>query len=159
MVRPAISRSRSREIVSVSGSSGTLREFGPSRQLAPPDVGSELLSLELDRRGELPAPVARLHDRVPEAGHRKDAPARRDEIAGGIALGSGMKDERIARHRRNLNSITRAGFLRISARGEYGGHRGLFPGKNRIRTQRLAARHPAHRIRERLAELKGGQNH
>src|SRR6185437_2381088 len=54
MVRPETSWSRSRAIVSVSGSSGT-----PS-QLAPADVGAELLAVELDARGELLARALRV---------------------------------------------------------------------------------------------------
>ena len=46
MRAPATSRSRSRAIVSVSGSSGT------SFELAPSDIGAELLSLEVDLASE-----------------------------------------------------------------------------------------------------------
>src|SRR4051794_27878084 len=76
--RPVISRSRSRAIVSVSGSSGTDVLMLPL-DLAPPDVGPVLLAGEAHPLGDLEASELREFHARRYGADREDAPARGDE--------------------------------------------------------------------------------
>ena len=86
MRAPATSRSRSRAIVSVSGSSGTPCE------LAPADVGAELLALELDLLAQAPGCALRLVERSPSPVTASTRPPAVTSDAVGAAPRAGVKD-------------------------------------------------------------------
>src|SRR5258705_9016704 len=77
--RPRISRSRSRAIVSVSGSSGTRLPL--AGDLAPPDVGAVLLAGELDLLGVPKAGSLGFLDRRRHRAHLQHPPPGPDEAA------------------------------------------------------------------------------
>src|SRR5690242_3578012 len=77
---PVIARSRSRAIVSVSGSSGT-GSLRLALDLAPPDVGTVLLSFEADALDVFHAPGLRELDARRDGADGEDAPAGGDELA------------------------------------------------------------------------------
>src|SRR5258706_5022314 len=68
ILRPRIAPSRSRAIVSVSGNSGT------AHNLPPPDVASQLLSLERHPLGVGSRQLRRLDEARRDNGHRKHPP-------------------------------------------------------------------------------------
>src|SRR5215208_4580220 len=70
---PERSRSRSRAIVSVSGSSGTAHRF------APPDVVAELLVLEPHSARVLHASGVRVIEGIANAGYGEHSAASRDQ--------------------------------------------------------------------------------
>src|SRR5579859_1286870 len=86
---PLISRSRSRAMVSVSGSSGTPVE------LSPTDIRSVLLARELHAAGVVLAAAAGIWHRVTDASDGQDATAVGDERAVLVGLRAGVEDQDI----------------------------------------------------------------
>src|SRR5690606_6196117 len=89
IVAPRSRRSRSRTIVSTSGSSGILRD---SLDLAPGDVAAEVSVLDSETGHAGPARLRGGPHGISEAGYRQDATARGDET-GVAARGSGVQDQ------------------------------------------------------------------
>src|SRR5450432_2138141 len=86
IIEPDSARSRSRAIVSVSGSSGTPLQF------PPPDVATELLPLELDRTRDARTLALGVRERRADGGHGEDSSARSDQLASRIERCSRVKN-------------------------------------------------------------------
>ena len=125
-LRPTISRSRSRAIVSVSGSSGTPRRFGSLEKL---NRASSRQPMSV--RCCLPANVTLLakprlrscasSNVCAEARDGEHAPARGDQIAVRGALGAGVKDEHVIRCSWDLDAVAGARLVGISGGRQHGG--------------------------------------
>src|SRR5689334_11032974 len=100
---PVTARSRSRAIVSVSGSSGTARS-GRARELAPADVRAELLPLELDASRVSRAELLRFVHGWRDPGDCQYAAAAGNELTVRRALGAGMEDQYVGRRWRELDT-------------------------------------------------------
>src|SRR5687768_13910041 len=111
---PLISASRSRAIVSVSGSSGTAAKF------APANVGPVVAAAELDVPGVVRAQPLCLVERRCDCGDRKDAPAGGHELACVVASRSGVKDEHVhVLDAWQSHDVARLGLLRIAQRRDH----------------------------------------
>src|SRR5262245_36562118 len=144
-------------MVSVSGSSGTLRYFGTARKFAPADVGPVLFALELNGGSELLTSVARLLDGFSEARDGEDPAPRRNQLARGIALGAGVKDQHVFGHGRNLDEVARPRLLGIAAGGEHRRQRRVLPGQRGVGAEGFAPRNVAQPVRYRQARLERGK--
>src|SRR5688500_19302764 len=135
MTAPPRRRSRSRAMVSVSGSSGILRAL----ELAPADVTTELLPLERDRLRERRAPRLGLGQRLRRSGDRKDASACGDERAVVATSRTGVED---------LDALWGFGqrdpgpsprMLRVARRGDDSRHRVGLPPLERLDPRQAVA--------------------
>src|SRR4051812_39946556 len=99
IVAPPIAPSRSRAIVSVSGSSGT------AGQLAPTDIASELLAVDFDPLGNGPTAARGGGDVIGDRGDGEDASAGRHEGAVGAAPSACMEYQDVVDRRREVNDV------------------------------------------------------
>src|SRR6478735_4878234 len=87
---PDTARSRSRAIVSVSGSSGT------ALLLPPADIAAELLPFELDLAGHARALAPRGVERGCDGRHREHSAPRSNQLSARIEGCSGVKDVNVS---------------------------------------------------------------
>src|SRR6266481_2034244 len=117
--RPRIAPSRSRAIVSVSGSSGT------AHNLPPPDVTPQLLSLARHLLGVRSRQLRGLDETGGDRGHREHpASGGYELISPWVERGSRMKYLDTLLGRWELDNVASPGLLRIARRGDYGRNRG-----------------------------------
>src|SRR4051812_30310955 len=160
MRAPATSSSRSRAIVSVSGSSGTSAaglRANATRQLSPADVAAELLAREFDGSSQILAPALRVVHRITKTGHSEHAAARCHERSGRIALGAGVKYESLVRNLGNQNSVAAAWLIGIARRREHGCHSRTRCSERRLR-QFVATSDSVHQVRDPGGVRQCGKN-
>src|SRR5690349_22554890 len=118
IVLPLTSPSRSRAMVSTSGSSGM------PLKLAPTYVRAVLATVKFDQLGGRQAAPLGVANGGPQSRHRQHATARRDDSAFRPRSGACVKYDRVPQCRRNEDLVALGRTLRVTTRCEDGCHGG-----------------------------------